>query len=32
MLLVGGPSGGGNKPREILMSQEQAMELVKSLM
>ena len=27
-----GPSGGGNKPREILMAQEQAMELVKSLM
>ena len=27
-----GTSGGGNKPREILMAQEQAMELVKSLM
>jgi len=31
-LRIIGPSGGGNKPREILMSQEQAMELVKSLM
>ena len=31
-LRIIGPSGGGNKPREILMSQEQAMELVKNLM
>ena len=31
-LRIIGPSGGGNKPREILMSQEQAMELLKSLM
>ena len=31
-LRIIGPSGGGNKPREILMAQEQAMELVKSLM
>ena len=30
-LRIIGPSGGGNKPREILMSQEQAMDLVKSL-
>ena len=27
-----GPSAGGNKPREILMTSEQAKELVKSLM
>ena len=31
-LRIIGPSGGGNKPREILMTSEQAKELVKSLM
>ena len=31
-LRIIGPSAGGNKPREILMTEEQAKELVKSIM
>ena len=31
-LRIIGPSAGGNKPREILMTSEQAQELLKSIM